>query len=68
MKDINTHSLMWNPHSNMVSNASLLEKLIESYELIINNDHDFITCPSNQDIVFIINLALNSAKLGLLYL
>lgn len=52
----------------MTSNARSLEKVLENYELIINNDYHFAIYLSNQDEISIINFALNSPKLGLLCL
>ncbi len=56
---------MWNPHCRQNVNAGPLEALIESYELILNNDTDFPTCPSSPGISTI-DLALTSPELGLL--
>lgn len=64
MGDMNAHSPMWNPHCNMRRNAGPLEELIESYELIVNNDPDFATRPSSQGAVSFIDLALSSPELG----
>ncbi len=61
--DVNAHSLMWNPHCRQRINAGPLEELIESYELIVNNDTDFPTCPSSPGIS-IIDLAITSSDLG----
>ena len=63
--DMNAHSSMWNPHCRQRANAGPLEELIESYELIVNNDTDFPTRPSSQGIS-IIDLALTNPELGLL--
>ena len=41
--DMNADSPMWNPHCRQNVNAGPLEELIESYELIVNNDTDFPT-------------------------
>lgn len=40
--DMNAHSPMWNPHCQTRKNAGPLEELIESYELIVNNDSDYV--------------------------
>ena len=61
--DVNAHSPMWNPHCRQNVNAGPLEELIESYELIVNNDTDFPTRPSSPGIS-IIDLALSSPGLG----
>ena len=63
--DMNAHSSMWNPHCRQKANAGPLEELIESYELMVNNDTDFPTRPSSPGIS-IIDLALTSPELGLL--
>ena len=61
--DMNAHSAMWNPHCHQNVNAGPLEELIESYELIVNNNTDFPTRPSSPGIS-IIDLALTSPDLG----
>ncbi len=61
--DMNAHSSMWNPHCRQNVNAGPLEELIESYELIFNNDTEFPMRPSSLGIS-IINLALTSPDLG----
>lgn len=48
----------------MRKNAGPLNKLIESYELIVNNDLDFATFLSSQSAVSIIHLAPSSLELG----
>ena len=60
---MNVYSSMWNPHCQRKINAGPLEELIESYELIVNNDTEFPTRPSSPGIS-IINLALTSLDLG----
>ena len=62
--DMNAHSPMWNPHCHTKKNAGPLEELIDSYELIVNNDPDYATRPSSQGSVSIIDLALTSPSLG----
>ena len=54
---------MWNPHFWQNINAGQLKELIESYELIVNNDTNYPTCPSSSGIS-IIDLALISPDLG----
>ena len=61
--DMNAHSSMWNPHCRQSINAGPLEELIETYELIINNDTEFPTRPASPGIS-IIDLALTSPQLG----
>ena len=63
--DVNAYSSMWNPHCRQKQNVGLLEKLIEKYELPVNNDTDFPTRPGSRGIS-IIDLALTSPSLGLL--
>ena len=63
MGDMNAHSTMWNPHCHKRLNAERLEKLIETYELLINNDPNFATCLSSPG-MSIIYLALTSPELG----
>ena len=63
--DMNAHSSIWNPHCRQKQNAGPLEELIETYELLINNDTDFPTRPGSRGIS-IIDLALTSPDLGLL--
>ena len=60
---MNAYSSMWNPHCRQSINAGPLEELIESYELIVNNDTEFPTRPSSPGIS-IIDLALTSPDLG----
>lgn len=55
---------MWNPHCQRRNNAGPLEQLIDSYELIVNNDPDYATRPSSQGSLSIIDLALISPELG----
>ena len=62
---MNAHSPVWNPHCHQRQNAGPLEELIETYELLVNNDTDFPTRPGSQGIS-IIDLALTSQGLGLL--
>lgn len=62
--DMNAHSPMWNPHCQTEKNAGPLEELIESYELIINNDPDYATRLASQRRVSIIDLAFSSPELG----
>ena len=61
--DVNTYSLMRNPHYRQKMNAGPLEELIESYELIVYNDTDFPTRPSSPGIS-IIDLTITSPNLG----
>lgn len=61
--DLNAHSTMWNPHCHRRQNAGPLETLIETYELLINNDPDYATRPSSGGIS-IIDLSLTSPELG----
>ncbi len=63
--DMNAHSPMWNPRYHQRQNAGPLEELIETYELLVNNNTDFPTRPASRG-VFIIDLALTSSDLGLL--
>lgn len=59
---------MWNPYCHLKKTAGLLKKLIDSYELMVNNDIDYSTQASSQGLVSIIDLALGSSKLGPLYI
>ena len=61
--DMNAHSPAWNPHCRQKGNAAPLEDLIDSYELIVNNDTDFPTRSSSPG-MSIIDLALTSPELG----
>lgn len=61
--DMNAHSTMWNPHCHKRQNAGPLETLIETYELLVNNDPDYATRLSSGGIS-IIDLALTSPQLG----
>lgn len=65
---MNIYSPMWNPHCQIRKNAGPLEELIESYELIVNNDLDYATRPANQGPISIIDFALSSSQLGSLCL
>lgn len=56
---------MWNPHCRQRQNAGPLEELIEKYELLVNNDTDYATCPLSSGIS-IIDLALTNPEFGLL--
>ena len=64
--DMNAHSPVWNPHCHQRQNAGPLEELIETYELLVNNDTD---CPTRLGSrrISIIDLALTSPGLGLLW-
>ena len=62
--DMNAHSPIWNLNCHIEKNARPLKELIDNYELIVNNDPDYATCPSSQGTVSIIDLALSSPKLG----
>lgn len=64
---MNTHSISWNPYYIRQQNARLLKKLIDKYELIINNNTDFSTCPQSSR-MSIINLVLIIVSLELLML
>ena len=59
--DMNAHNSMWNSHCQQRINPGPLEELIESYELIVNNDTKFPTHPSSLGIS-IIDLALTSTN------
>ena len=63
MRDINAHSLIWNPHCQIKKNAGLLKELTNSYKLIVNKDSDYATYCSSQGTVSIIDLSLSSSKL-----
>ena len=60
---MNAHSPIWNPHCRQRVNARPLEELIDNYELIVNNNTDFLTRPLSPGIS-IIDLALTSPELG----
>lgn len=63
--DMYAYSNIWNLHCHQKHNASLLEELIETYQLMVNHDTDFPTRPASCG-MFIIDLALTSPDLGLL--
>ena len=63
--DMKAHSAMWNPHCHQNVHDGPLEELIESYEIIVNNNTDFSTRLSSPGIL-IIDLALTSPDLSLL--
>lgn len=63
--DMNAHSPIWNPRCHQKQNAGPLEELIETYELLVNNDTDLPTRPASRG-VSIIDLALTTPDLGLL--
>lgn len=63
---MNAHSMIWNPHCRQKQNAGPLEELIETYDLIVNNDTDFPTRPATRAIS-ITDLALTSPELGFLW-
>ena len=56
---------MWNFYYRQSKNVGPLEELIEGFELIVNNNTNFLTHPSSQGIS-IIDLALTCPKLGIL--
>ena len=60
---MNAHSTMWNSHCHQKQNASPLEDLIDTYELIINNDTDFSTRPLSRRFL-IIDFALTNSEWG----
>ncbi len=62
--DMNAHSPVWNPHCERRKNAGPLEQLLDTYELIVNNDPDYATRPSSQGSTSIVDLALTSPSLG----
>lgn len=62
--DMNAYSPIWNPHYYIRKNVGPLKELIDSYELLVNNNFDYVTCPLSQDMLSIIYLALSSPKLG----
>ena len=64
--DMNAHCPIWNPHCSQRQNAGPLEELIETYELLVNNNTDFPTRPGSRGIS-IIDLALTNPDLGLLW-
>lgn len=66
-RDMNTHSSMWNSHCRQKVNSGPLKGLIKSYELVVNNNTDFFTCPSSPEIS-IIDLALISPELETLWI
>ena len=49
--DMNAHSPIWNPHCHQRQNAGPLEELIETYELLVNNNTDFPTRPGSRGIL-----------------
>lgn len=62
--DMNAHSPVWNLHCHKKENAEPLEQLIDTYELIVNNDPDYATRSSSQGSTSIIDLALTSPSLS----
>lgn len=62
---MNAHSPIWNPHCRQKPNASSLEELIETYDLLVNNNTDFSTRSRSQEFL-IIDLALTNPNLGIL--
>lgn len=61
--DMNAHSPNWNPRCTRLQNAGPLEELIDTFELIVNNNTDIPTRPASQG-VSIIDLALTTGLLG----
>lgn len=67
IKDINIDSPIWNPYCHRKQNAIVLEKLIDRFDLLINNKPGHATRVSIY-IILIIDLALLIAEFGLLTL
>lgn len=66
--DVNTHSLVWNPHCRRRKNAKPLEDLIERFDLLINNKLGRTTRPASTG-VSVIDLVLSTiVELGFLTL
>ena len=63
--DMNAHSPSWNPHCRQRQNAGPMEELIETYDLLVNNNTDFPTRPGSRQFS-IIDLALTNPDLGIL--
>lgn len=61
---MNAHNLVLNPHCHLKKNAGPLEELIDSCELIVNNDPNYATRPSSRGQLSIIDLALTCPELG----
>lgn len=43
--DMNAHGPIWNLHCHIRKNVGPLEELIDSNELLVNNNFDYATCP-----------------------
>ena len=62
--DFNAHSPTWNPLITQRKDAEPLEKIIEEYDLILNNEQGAIIRPGNRNKGSIINLAFTTIELG----
>ena len=61
--DINAHSPVWNSYYHQKQNASILEEMIDEYNLLVNNKPGRSTWPISQG-TLVIDLALSTAELG----
>ncbi len=65
--DINAHNFLWNPHCYKEKNATILERFIEQYRLLINNKPRQTTRSSSWKFL-VINSVLFTAELDYLTL
>ena len=61
--DINAYSPIWNSHCYKKQNATIFEEPIKQFGLLINNDPERATRPSNRE-VLLIDLALSLPQLS----
>lgn len=61
---MNVYNSVWNLYYHKKKYVAPLEKFINSYKLIVNNNPDCATCLLSQKLLSFISLALNSLELG----
>jgi hypothetical protein len=66
IKDFNIYSTVWNPQTATQANIVLLENLIKSENLIVNNNSEVTIQLKNTSRKSIINLALTTLALEML--
>ena len=62
--DFNAQSPLWNPFIIQRKEAGLLKKIIEDFDLILNNEQGAITRPGNKNKGTIIDLTFTTTELG----
>jgi hypothetical protein len=62
--DFNAYSPLWDPFIKQRKDAGLLEKIIEDFDLILNNEQGAITRPGKKNKGSIIDLTFTTIELG----